>query len=143
MILSKEHLFSDGQVVTSDAASTNVIDLGAPGTPLGAPVAVSRDLGKGRPIPIVIQLDADGGGTNPTLDVDLEVDTVENFASPKVVASAQQIAGGSAGDRVTIFYLPEGTDQRYMRLSYNTGGTTPSYTITAGIATADAQTKTT
>lgn len=139
MILSEEHLFSDGQNVTSNAASTNIIDLGAPGTPLGAPTAIAQDIGRGRPIPIVIQLDADAGGTNPTLDVDIEVDDNSGFSSATVVASAQQVAGGSAGDRVTLFYLPEGTDERYLRLNYTVGGTSPDYTITAGIALADAQ----
>jgi hypothetical protein len=137
MIFSKEQLFSNAQVVTANAASTNVIDLGAPGTALNAPAALKRDIGKGRPIPIRIQLVADATGTSPTLDVDLQVDSDEAFGSPKTVASAQQIAGGAAGDRVAIFYVPEGTDERFLRLNYTVTGTTPSYTITAGIVLAD------
>jgi len=122
MILDKENLFSDDQNLTSTGASTNYIDLG-----------VARDIGKGVPIPIVIQLTADAGGTTPTLDIDLEVDDNTSFSSATTVVSAKQIAGGSAGDKATIVYVPEGTNERYVRLNYTLGGTSPDYTITAGI----------
>lgn len=137
MIFSAEQTFSESQVVTATGASTNLIDLGATGVVLGAPAPRDRDLGKGRPIPIVVQLDIDATGTNPTLDVTLQVDTQENFASPTTVATAQQVAGGAAGDRVSLFYVPEGTNQRYLRLLYTVGGTSPSYQLTAGIVMAD------
>lgn len=139
MILSKELLFSDGQNITGtgEAASTNIIDLGAVGTVLGAPTGRSQDIGKGRPIPIVIQLDADSGGTNETLDVDVEVDADTGFSNPTKVASAQQVGAASAGHRIKIFYLPEGTNERYLRLLYTLGGTSPDYTVTAGVALAD------
>lgn len=139
MIFSKEQMFSEGQVVAANGASDNVIDLGAAGTVLGAPAPIGRDIGKGRPIPIWISLDADPGGTNPTLDVALEVDDNEAFSTPKTVASAQQLAPGAAGDRVAIFYVPQGADERYMRLNYTVGGTSPSYTVTAGIVLAAPQ----
>lgn len=137
MITSKQQTFSDGQVVTADAASTNVIDLGAPGTVLGAPAAMVRNIGKGRPVPLYVQLDADASGTTPTLDVRLEVDNDVNFGSAKVVARSEQIAGGAAGDRVSLYAVGERADERYMRLFYDVGGTTPSYTISAGIPLAD------
>jgi len=138
MLLSKQQTFSDAQNLTSSGVSTNVIDLGAPGTVKGAPAALVRDIGKGKPVEIIVQLDEDAGGTSPTLDVDVQVDTVENFASPTVVASAQQKAGGSAGDRIQInCQLPEGTNQRYLRLNYTLGGTSPDYTITAAVVAAD------
>lgn len=138
MLLSKQQTFSEGQVVTADAASTNVIDLGAPGTVLGAPAALVRDVGKGREVDIIVQLDSAPTGTSPTLDVDIEVDTVENFASPTIIASSQQKAGGAAGDRIQITgKLPEGANQRYIRLAYDVGGTSPSFVVTAAIVAAD------
>lgn len=138
MIFSLEQIFSDGQVVDSTQVSTNVIDLGATGTVVGAPAAMVRDIGKGRPIPIVIQIDADAVGTTPTLDVDIEVDDNESFTSATVVASSQQVGDVSAGHRVALFYVPEGTNERYMRLSYTLGGSgSPQYTVTAGIVLAD------
>lgn len=137
MLLSKEQNFSEAQALTATAASTNIIDLGSTGTVLKAPAALVRDIGKGKRIDILVQLDVDSGGTSPTLDVALQVDTVENFASPTTVASAQQVAGGSAGDRVSLYWVPEGSNQRYLRLNYTLGGTSPTYTVTAGIVAAD------
>lgn len=137
MLLSAEQNFSDSQTVTTSAASTNIIDLGATGTVHGAPAALVRDIGKGRPIEIVISLDIAATGTSPTLSAALEVDTTDAFSSATVVQTANTIAGGAAGDRVSIYYVPEGTNERYLRLNYTTGGTTPSYQITAGIVAAD------
>ena len=137
MLFSQQQLFSDEQALTATAASTNIIDLGATGTVLGAPAALTRDIGKGNPIPIVVRLGADAGGTSPTLDVAVQVDTVENFASPTTVATATQKSGGTDGDEIYLdVYLPEGTNQRYLRLNYTLGGTSPTYTVTAGIVAA-------
>lgn len=137
MITSAELTFSTAQNLTATGVSTNVIDLGATGTVLGAPAALVRDIGKGRPIQILVQLQAAAGGTNPTLDVDLQMDTVEGFGSATVVASAQQVAGGAAGDRVSLYWIPEGTNERYIRLNYTLGGTTPDYTLDAYIVMGD------
>lgn len=138
MLLSKQQTFSDAQALTATANSTNVIDLGAPGTPLGAPTALVRDIGKGKPIEIIVQLDVAAGGTTPTLDVALQIDTVENFASPTTIASSEQKAGGAAGDRIQLTgWIPEGANQRYIRLRYTLGGSSPTYTVTAAIVAAD------
>lgn len=137
MILSAQQTFSDGQALTATAASTNTIDLGATSTVLGAPSALVRDIGKGVRIPVVVSLDVDSGGTSPTIDVDLEVDDNDAFSSATVVASSQQLAGGSAGDRITLYWVPEGTNERYLRVNYTLGGTSPTYTVTAAIVAAD------
>lgn len=136
MIFSIEQTFSAGQTVTTTGPSTNVIDLGATGTVVKGPAALVRDIGKGEPIAIWIQLDADADDPADTLDVELQVDSDPAFGSPKTVAVAPQITGGSAGDRVPIHYIPKGTDEQYMRLLYTIGGDTPSYTLTAGIVAA-------
>lgn len=137
MLMSKQQNFSESQALTTSAASTNIIDLGATGTVLGAPAALIRDIGKGNRIDVLVSLDVAAGGTSPTLDVDLEVDDNDAFSSATVVASAQQVAGGAAGDRVTLYWIPEGTNERYMRLNYTTGGTSPTHTVTAGIVMSD------
>ena len=143
MLTSANNEFSDSQNLTATGASTNVIDLGAPGTVLGAPAALVRDIGKGCPIPIYVRLDVAATGTSPTLDVDVEMDTADSFGSATVVASAAQIAGGAAGDEVYLnVYLPEGITERYIRLNYTLGGTSPDYTISAGIVTAKSSNKT-
>ena len=137
MILSAQQLFSDAQVVTTTAPSTNIIDLGAPGTVLGGPAALTRDVGPGRPIAILVQLRIAATGTSPTLVATLEMDTTAAFSSTTIIATAPTIAGGEAGQRVGLFYLPEGITERFLRLLYTTGGTTPSYDIDAGIVLAD------
>lgn len=137
MILSEQLIFSDGQnpTGTGATASTNIIDLKAAGTVLGAPKAMERDIGKGRLIPLVVEVTA-VSGTNPTLDVDIEVDDNSGFTSAKVVASAVQFTGGSPG-RVRMYAVCEGADEQYMRLNYTLGGTSPDYTINAYIPAAD------
>ena len=134
MLTSQEQVFSDSQNLTSSGASTNYIDLGATGTVLGAPTALTRDIGKGRPIPIVVRLTAAPSGTSPTLDVAVQVDDNDSFSSPTTVSTAPQVAGGAAGDEVYLdVYLPEGVNQRYLRLNYTLGGTSPNYTVFAGV----------
>lgn len=137
MILSAEQTFSESQNLTASGPSTNVIDLGAPGTVLGGPAALVRDIGKGRPIPIMVQLTAAAGGTSPTLVVALQMDTTSAFSSATTVATTATIAGGSAGQRVPLYVLPEGITERYIRLYYTLGGTSPDYTLDAFIAAAD------
>lgn len=131
MIFSAQQLMSDDQVVTTSAPSTNVIDLGALGVPYGA-VGNERDIGKGTPICILVQNTADSTGTTQTCQVDIEVDDNEGFASPTTVVSTS-FGASVAGDQSPIVVLPRQITERYLRINYTTGGTTPSYTLTAGI----------
>jgi hypothetical protein len=133
MILDLESMFSDDQALTVTAVSTNVIDLGATGTPPLSSTALTRDLGPGTPIDILIQLTVASGGTSPTLIATLQKDTVENFASAEVVAVSATLVAGAVGDRLSIQWIPDGADQRYLRLNYTLAGTNPTYTVTAGI----------
>ena len=138
MILSAEATFSDAQALTATARSTNVIDLGSPGTVLNAPAALVRDIGKGTPIPVRVQLDVAAGGTSPTLVVALEMDTVANFASATVLMTSGTKAGGAAGDRIdTLYILPHEITEQFISLNYTLGGTTPTYTVTSFIPLAD------
>lgn len=139
MILSAQQIFSDGQALTASGASTNVLDLGpAAGTVLNAPAALVRDIGKGTPIPIRVQLDVAAGGTSPTLDVALQMDTAEGFPSATTLMTSEQVAGGAAGDRINSLYiLPHEITEQFLRLNYTLGGTTPTYTVSAFIPLAD------
>ena len=132
MIFSINNLFSDAQVVTTSAPSTNVIDLGLSGTPYDADAPVERDIGKGNPICVLVQNVADSTGTSQTCQVDIEVDDNEGFSSARVVATVN-FGASVAGDQSPIVHLPNTVNERYLRLNYTTGGTTPSYTLTAGI----------
>ena len=138
MLLSEQQLFSEAQALTTTgAASTNLIDLGATGTVLGAPAALVRDIAKGKPIAIVVKLDVDSGGTTPTIQVTVETDDNAGFSSATARGSSQVVSDGTAGDEIWLdVYLPEGTNERYLRLDYILTGTTPTYTVTAGIVAA-------
>jgi len=123
MILDEQNLLSDDQAITVDVVSTNYIDLGA----------VGRDIGKGVPIPIIVQHVVDAGGTSPTMIAILEVDDNTSFSSAKEVDRSTLLADAVAGDKQSLQYIPEGTDERYLRISYDVSGTTPTHTVTAGI----------
>ena len=126
MITSKNQTLSDNQKITADARSQNVIDLGQTGTVYGADAALDRDIGKGCPVPILIQVTEDFNNLT-RLDVSLQVDSVENFASPKtVVSSSINLADLKAGRKVSFQYLPEGVDERYLSVHYDVVGTAPS-----------------
>jgi len=135
-ILDSEGLFSDDQVITTTAASTNVIDKGAPQTPVRGAAPINVDWGKGRPVPVEIMVTADfAGGTS--IQVDLEVDDDVGFGTPNVVWSSEVIPLASLvqGYRFNVGHLPERTDERYARLNYVVVGTmSGGGAITAGIA---------
>lgn len=134
MILSAELLFSDGQNLTASGASTNLIDLGATGTPLGGN-ALDRKVGEGTPVPIWVSLDSAAGGTSPTCTVKIQSDTTAAFSSATDVTDAQSIGTG-AGAVLKLMYLPETVNERFIRLYYTLGGTSPDFTISAGIVLA-------
>jgi hypothetical protein len=128
--------FSDDQAITVNAASTNQIDRGAPGTPVGGAAALNNDWGAGKPIPIEIMVTEAFAGTATALQVEVEVDNDVAFGSPKVVwdSGAVAKAGLVVGYRFKVGYLPEGVDERYIRLNYTLTGTPFSAgKISAGI----------
>lgn len=133
MILDLQTMFSDDQALTVTAVSTNVIDLTAAQTPRYANALV-RDIGPGRPIDILIQLVVASGGTSPTILAQLQKDDNVGFSSAVVVAVSATLAGGAAGDRLSIRYIPDSTNEQFIRLNYVLAGTSPTYTVTAGIA---------
>lgn len=134
MIFDAEALFSDDQAITADAASTNIIDLGAPGTPKHAAAAITQDVGKGRPVPLRIQA-TEAFNNLTSLKVTVQVDDNSSFSSAKDVASVTVLlADLIAGYVAPIEYVPRGTDERYMRLYYDVTGTAPTTgKITAGL----------
>lgn len=135
MILDNQTLFSDNQAITADAASTNIIDLGATGTPYGDTVALSRDIGKGTNVPVLLTV-TEGFNTLTSLIVSIQTDSVENFASPTTIGSrTYALAELTLGSRLEFpASLPEGTDERYVRLYYDVVGTNPTLgKLTAGV----------
>ena len=135
MILSAQQLFSDDQAVTATAISANVIDLGVPGTPFGAKAALVQDVGKGAPIPILVQVTADFA-TLTSLTITLETSAAAGLTSPVVLASEViAVADLLAGKQMFMQYVPNGADLQYLGVRYTvTGSNATAGTIVAGIS---------
>lgn len=139
MIFDAQALFSDGQAITATAASTNTIDLGAPGTPYGSSSALVRDIGKGCEIPISVSL-TEAFNNLTSLTISVETDDNSGFSSAATVFTTTAIPLAS----LTLGYvlkqlveIPEGTNERYVRLKYTVVGTAPTTgKVTAGIVAA-------
>lgn len=125
MIIDSQLLFSDAQAITADAASTNLIDLG-----------VARNIFDGEPMAVVMTVDvaADGTTTDETYEFQIEMDDSASFGSPTdLVVHSIGYASLTAGS-VHILPIPAGQSvERYIRLYYNVGGTSPSVTVTAAL----------
>ncbi|MET0000051.1 MAG: Bbp16 family capsid cement protein [Candidatus Thiodiazotropha lotti] len=133
MILSAQQTFSDNQAITTTARSTNVIDLGVPGTPHGGAAALEQDVGKGTPIPILVQVTEDFDNLT-SLDVAIEVGAADTLGT---VVATQNIllADLVAGKTINLQCLPNGVDQRYLGLRFTVNGTDPTQgQIHAGIS---------
>jgi hypothetical protein len=137
MILDATTLFSAAQAVTATVASTNIIDLGQPGTVFGAATAIARDVGKGATVPIAIRV-VENFNNLTSITVTVETDDNSGFSSPTMVFNSPTfvLADLQAGARHLLpDALPVGTAERYVRLKYTLAGTTPTTgKITAGIA---------
>ncbi|TIW56683.1 MAG: hypothetical protein E5V54_11225 [Mesorhizobium sp.] len=128
MIFDMQTLLSDAQAIVATAASANIIDLG--------PIAngIVRDIGKGKPIPLRIQV-VEAFNNLTSLTIALQTDDNSGFASPKTVWSQTYVlADLIAGKVIVPEYITRGTDERYMRLNYTVTGTAPTTgKITAGV----------
>lgn len=128
MILDNTLVLSDSQAVTATAGSTNVVDLGAPGTPYGASAAVSFDIGKGTEIPITV-LVTEAFNNLTSLQVSIETDDNAAFSSAATVALGPPVllAALTLGAKLVFpAELPEGMNERYFRLKYTVVGTAPT-----------------
>ena len=127
MIFDTENLFSDHQAITANAASSNVLDLGAAG----------RDIGVGESVPLQIQV-TEAFDNLTSLAVAFQTSVDEAFSSPiELAASTVLLADLVAGKKFPITNVPEGT-KRYNRLYYTVTGTAPTAgKIKAGIVEAN------
>lgn len=135
MIFSAQQLLSDDQAITATAISENVIDLGAPGTPYGAAAALNQDVGKGNPVPILIQVTEDFA-TLTSLTITIEVAANAALSSGAVVLASQTIAAADlvAGKQMSVQVLPNDANKRYLGVRYTvTGSDATAGAITAGI----------
>lgn len=135
MIFDLQNLFSNAQSVLASAVSTNVIDLGATGTVRGEGAPIKRDIGPGIPIPLRVQV-VEAFNNATSLQVELQVSATENFAAPVTVGSQTKLLANLGAGSVFggVYYVPHGTNLRYVRLNYTLAGTAPTTgKVTAGI----------
>lgn len=128
MILDDTLVLSDGQAITADAASTNIIDLGAAGTAFGHAAAVRRDIGIGTNIPFLLTVTEDFNNLT-SLTVIVQVDNDVAFGSAKEVARSRAYTLAELNGDMPLPFpaeIPEGTDERYLRLYYDVTGSAPS-----------------
>mgnify|MGYP000191400090 CR=1 FL=1 len=132
MIFSAQQIFSDDQAITGDADSTNVIDLGVPGTPYGAAAALNDDVGKGAKIPLLVQVTAD---FNTLTSLNINLSTGATTALGTTIATQNiLLADLVAGKQFNLDFLPNGIVERYLGIEYDVVGTDPTLgNITAGI----------
>lgn len=138
MIFDKTTMFSEAQAVTVTAPSTNTIDLLPTGRVYGAAANLVKDVGKGQPLKMHVQVVQTFNNLG-TLTIEVQCDTADTFGSPKTVLSQTiALADLVAGKTFSLMHVPAGVDERFLRLNYVVaGGTTPTTgKITAGLVMA-------
>jgi hypothetical protein len=137
-LFDNEGLFSEDQAITADAASTNIIDTGEMGTPIGNKGALVEDLGLSD-IEILVQVTEDFNNLT-SMAVQVQMDTTSAFGSATTIATSETaaLADLKAGYRFRIpCEIPEGATERYIRLNYDITGTAPTTgKVFAGIVAA-------
>jgi hypothetical protein len=126
MILDKHSMFSDRQAITSNAASSQIIDLGVSG----------QNLGFGTKVPLIIQVNEGFSGIQAIKIILQTSDSSEFSDSVDLVEVKLTGSGLMAGGRPTALdALPSGPYKRYLRLYYELDGGAPSSgKITAGVS---------
>ena len=133
MIFSAQQLFSDDQIITADADSKNVIELGLPGVPYGAISPLNQDVGKGAKIPILVQVTETFNNIDD-LTISVATGATETLGTI-IVSEVILIADLIIGKQFVIDVLPNEITERYLGIQYITNGASAPTVgrITAGI----------
>jgi len=122
MILDLQNLFSDQQAIVDDALSDNIIDLGVPGTPVKATVALDQDVGAGNPIPLLIQVTEDFTLLD-SLTVQVVTDEDVAFGSATILLEQTiLLADLLAGKRYSMNIVPLHAEERFLAINYIVNG---------------------
>lgn len=117
-------LVSDAQAVTADAVSTNTIDLGGTNRKIGT----GEEVGFG----LAVDVAADFTTGDETYTFEVISSAAANLGSPTILASYTFTAAQLTAGALHFLPIPMGLPtQRYLGLNYNTGGTSPTITVTA------------
>lgn len=139
MILNANLILAENQAVTATAISQNVIKWPTNGTPPGEAAAITRNLGRGTEIPLLMQV-TETFATLTSLTITIETADDEGLSSGAVVlASSGAIAAASlvAGYRPTFSrHVPDATMKEYFGLRFTVGGSSATAgKITAAVGT--------
>ena len=121
MIFDYQALFSNAQAVTTGAtASTNIMDLGAPGTVAGASSALVRNVSKGMPLPLRVQVTttctSGGSGTCAfAIQHSADASSWTTLYTTSAIAVATLVAGY---EPIPMYFLIPGVTNRYVRILY-------------------------
>ena len=126
MILDKQLMWSDSQVVSANGNSTDQIDLRA----------ATSLYGENRMFPFLTIVAK--SGTGPSLQVKLVGADDSGFSTNAITVFDTGVKADPALGDFPIGGSP--ASRRFWRLEYTVGGTTPSFTIVAGLV-ADKQSK--
>lgn len=128
MILDAQLEFSSEQALTVTAASTNIVDLGA-----------DRNIGIGKEMAVLLVLDVASDNTteDETYSVAVQADDNASFSSAGTVTTFTIAAGAAAGTKYAAILPKDTLTERYIRLNYTLGGTTPSVTVSAYLVPSD------
>ncbi len=110
MILDAQNLFSNEQVVTASAASTDIFDCSA-----------ERSLGTGENVFAVVQVDEamTDSGSDSTVTVTVQSDALSAFGSPATVLTFNVFAALTAiGERRVLRLPPEVLTEGFLRFYY-------------------------
>lgn len=122
MILDAQNNFSEGQALTATAASTNLIDLG-----------IDRNIGVGEKLAVMVNVEvaADDTTGDETYSVAVQTDDNSSFSSATELGSFSIARGTAAGEKFVFLIPADETPERYLRVNYTLGGTTPTVTVSA------------
>lgn len=123
MILDRENAFSQSQALTGTSlvASSDVIDL-----------SQIRQIGSGNGEPfLVLNFEVAPGGATPTITVALQTDDNVGFATPATPITYMSAVTTPGASSQLQFPLPRQGLERFIRLAYTQGGTSPTTTLSA------------
>lgn len=138
MIINKNLVLSENQAITATALSTNVIAWPDNGTPPREGAPITRNLGSGTPIPMLMQV-TEAFATLTSLTITLETSDNEDMTSSTVLSSSAAIPAADLvpGYRPSFTrFIPDATMKKYLALRYTvTGSAATTGAITAAVAT--------
>lgn len=126
MIFDHFETVSDAQAFSTDAGSTNIIDL----------LVTGRKFGAGEPMALVLFVDvaADGTTTDETYSFNIQTDDDVAFGSATTLSTNVRTYGVlTAGSKHAFIFDPSWNFERYLRLYFDGGGTTPTITGTIAV----------